>query len=530
MTSQTPTTAAFAELSPEQRQALFDKLRQRKLSQARQPADLLHPATAPRLLALTPAQAACLTRWTPQTRPRLLELVLEGPLPEAALRTALGQLGDRHPALRVRLSPEQKGFVPLDQPIPLHLEVLATDADSADWSTHQRQRLASGTGPGLQAAVALTPHGGRLLLSAHPLLLDADGLLRLAAQWLALAFGVLSPDAIPATDATALARFTHWSSHVLAQKSLELEWLRLKPRTGDEARLADASPQPPLHAALELSADFIQTHGNDGSSIKYWLCEALHRCLSDWLTQPDLLYWFSAPPLRDARFESLPGFFPYFVPVSRLNRDPAPLNQRLPRLYTRFAPVSEQLALSLCQTAGNAPLLHYHWFDAGLADDAPRIRELIHHPAGLLLSPVEIQITERLDGIRLDVHADARRVRLDRIQALLQDLHRQLQQTESTRETIRPGLHEHLRQIWKDLLQKSDIDNDQSFFELGGHSLQVTELKFRIRQQLKLDLPISVLYELATINKLASFIQATQGGPLGWNPATAQDEEEEGTL
>ena len=369
------------------------------------------------------------------------------------------------------------------------------------------------------------------MLACHPLLLDAGSLLLLASQVLALAAATATADSIHTTDSASLNRFTQWSAQVLEQKFLAQEWARLKPRSLDSVArnkpLAGAQPQ---HHSIQLDNDFIQSRVN-GESVKNWIGDALHRCLQGWLAHQEILYWFSAPQLRDEQFETLPGFFPYFVPVTSSEREPLAFNQRLSRLQTRLSPVSEQLSLDLCSKGSDAPMVHYHWFDPAAGDDnGIKVQSVIHHQPGFLLAPFEIQITELLDRICLDVHYDPAHIGLDQVNFLVRDLMVYLREEKETESASRPSLHERLRQIWKDLLQKSEIGDDQSFFELGGHSLQVTELKFRIRQQLKLDVPISVLYELTTINKLANFILATHATGLGWNTANTDEGEEEGVL
>ncbi|NPU92908.1 MAG: hypothetical protein HPY82_13455 [Gammaproteobacteria bacterium] len=533
MTSSTKTTAAFAELSPEQRQALFDKLRQRKLTNARRPATETIDHTGD-TLALGPAQTALLPLLTATTRNRVLELVIEGPLSLTALRAAVALLSDRHSGLRVRFDSDRNAFVTLDQTLPLR--TFASAADSAEALQAACAQLATDQTQALQLACLYAEENvSHLLLACHPLLLDSGSMLFLASQVLALASGNATPDSIHATDSALLNRYTQWSAQVLEQKFLAQEWARLKPRSLDSiARNKPLAGVLPQQQSLHLDNDFIQARVSGGESIKNWMGDAIHRCLQGWLSHQEILYWFSAPQLRDEQFETLPGFFPYFVPVTSNEREPLAFNQRLNRLHTRFSPVSEQLSLDLCTQGSSAPMVHYHWFEAGTGDASPiQVRRVIHHQPGILLSPFEIQITELLDGINLDVHFDPTHIGMDQVNALLRDLMVYLREEKEIEGTSRPSLHERLSQIWKDLLQKTEVGNDQSFFELGGHSLQVTELKFRIKQQLKLDVPISVLYELTTINKLANFILATHATGLGWNTATAansEEDEEEGVL
>jgi len=105
-----------------------------------------------------------------------------------------------------------------------------------------------------------------------------------------------------------------------------------------------------------------------------------------------------------------------------------------------------------------------------------------------------------------------------------------------TQSPLETRLHQQLGEIWQGLLRQTRIAPNQSFFELGGHSLQITELKFRIHQQLKIDIPVAVLYELSTIAQLSAFIIATHGHELTADApqeaaiSAAAEDEEEGTL
>lgn len=540
MTSSTSNTAIFAELSPEQRQALFDKLRQRKLTNARRPVTAAAGDQSHQTMQLSPAQALCSTLLSAQNR--VLELVVTGPLALDAVESSLHQLGQLHTGLCVRFDADTSSFVAHGQPIPFQcISSGSTDDPLLQLEQARQQLLQSSTREHSLQLICLQPDANttHLLLATHPLLLDAYSLLWLANQLLALSINSTSLDTLKATDCAAINSYAHWSAQVLEQKFLGQEWNRLKPKSLEEvARNKPLAGADSRHETLFLANDFIQSRLDEGESVKNWMCDALHRCLSSWLSHQEIMYWFNAPQLRDEQFETLLGFHPYFVPVTSAaqerEKDPTQSTQRINRLQTRFSAVSEQLGLELCAKGSNAPMINYHWFDPGADDAGISVSTVIHHQPGFLLSPFEIHITELLSGINVDVHYDPAHIGLDQVNFLLRDLMVYLREEKETEGTSRPSLHERLGQIWKDLLQKNDIGNDQSFFELGGHSLQVTELKFRIKQQLKLDVPISVLYELTTINKLANFILATHSGGLGWtggnNTASAEEDEEEGVL
>ena len=62
--------------------------------------------------------------------------------------------------------------------------------------------------------------------------------------------------------------------------------------------------------------------------------------------------------------------------------------------------------------------------------------------------------------------------------------------------------------IWADVLQQTQVGLDDNFFALGGHSLLATQVVSRIRQQLRLDVALRVLFDTAD---LSSFAEALQG-------------------
>src|SRR5205823_6312471 len=60
-----------------------------------------------------------------------------------------------------------------------------------------------------------------------------------------------------------------------------------------------------------------------------------------------------------------------------------------------------------------------------------------------------------------------------------------------------------LAEIWSKLLDIDDIDVHENFFELGGHSLMAVRLFAQIERRLGVRLPLSALFENATIAGLA---------------------------
>ncbi|HEY0602653.1 MAG TPA: amino acid adenylation domain-containing protein [Herpetosiphonaceae bacterium] len=75
----------------------------------------------------------------------------------------------------------------------------------------------------------------------------------------------------------------------------------------------------------------------------------------------------------------------------------------------------------------------------------------------------------------------------------------------------RDTLELRLVQIWEELLNISPIDVADNFFDLGGHSLLAVRLMARIRDLLGRQLPLSALFQGATIQDLAALLRQHPG-------------------
>src|ERR1051326_62494 len=71
-----------------------------------------------------------------------------------------------------------------------------------------------------------------------------------------------------------------------------------------------------------------------------------------------------------------------------------------------------------------------------------------------------------------------------------------------------PAVAEVLAGIWAEVLGVEKIGVDDNFFELGGHSLLATQVVSRVREAFRVELPLSELFERATIGELAVVIEA----------------------
>jgi acyl carrier protein len=71
-------------------------------------------------------------------------------------------------------------------------------------------------------------------------------------------------------------------------------------------------------------------------------------------------------------------------------------------------------------------------------------------------------------------------------------------------------MEQQLVDIWAQVLnlESEKIGVDDNFFELGGHSLLATQVISKIRSQLAIDLPQSVLFQAKTIAGTSEIINA----------------------
>ncbi len=73
----------------------------------------------------------------------------------------------------------------------------------------------------------------------------------------------------------------------------------------------------------------------------------------------------------------------------------------------------------------------------------------------------------------------------------------------------RNSVEEKLTVIWADILEKDQnaISIDDFLFELGGQSLNVIRMSSRIHKEFNISIPITVIFELSTIRRIAEYIE-----------------------
>ena len=86
--------------------------------------------------------------------------------------------------------------------------------------------------------------------------------------------------------------------------------------------------------------------------------------------------------------------------------------------------------------------------------------------------------------------------------------------------------------IWSEVLGLKALGVHDNFFDLGGHSLLATRLAARIREVLKIDVPLRSLFETQTLGDLSALIAEREMEQAAWRrleaPATIGQQDEAG--
>jgi amino acid adenylation domain-containing protein len=77
----------------------------------------------------------------------------------------------------------------------------------------------------------------------------------------------------------------------------------------------------------------------------------------------------------------------------------------------------------------------------------------------------------------------------------------------------RDAIEESIAAIWSEILGVEVIGVHDNFFELGGHSLLATRVISAIRQIFKMELPLRILFESATVEQFAAAVSRNEARP-----------------
>ncbi|MFL6236839.1 MAG: amino acid adenylation domain-containing protein, partial [Thermoanaerobaculia bacterium] len=85
----------------------------------------------------------------------------------------------------------------------------------------------------------------------------------------------------------------------------------------------------------------------------------------------------------------------------------------------------------------------------------------------------------------------------------------------------RTDVERRIAAIWSDLLGRERIGRNDSFFDLGGHSLLATRVLSRLRESLRADLSLAVVFERPTLAGLAEAVEEALGSRPAEGPGGA---------
>ncbi|KJE96719.1 aminoadipate-semialdehyde dehydrogenase [Capsaspora owczarzaki ATCC 30864] len=91
--------------------------------------------------------------------------------------------------------------------------------------------------------------------------------------------------------------------------------------------------------------------------------------------------------------------------------------------------------------------------------------------------------------------------------------------------TLTP-LQRELMQLWESVLGRP-VRVDDNFFDVGGHSILATRLTFQLRQALRRELPLNLLYQYPTIRSISSALDAVECDPAALLTDSSREHAEE---
>jgi acyl carrier protein len=88
-------------------------------------------------------------------------------------------------------------------------------------------------------------------------------------------------------------------------------------------------------------------------------------------------------------------------------------------------------------------------------------------------------------------------------------------------------VEEVLAGIWRELLRVEQVGREDDFFELGGHSLLAMRAISRLRELLRVELPVRAFFKEPTLRALSKIVELQRGvqavQEARWLNARAED-------
>ena len=78
--------------------------------------------------------------------------------------------------------------------------------------------------------------------------------------------------------------------------------------------------------------------------------------------------------------------------------------------------------------------------------------------------------------------------------------------------------------IWREVLKVERVGVTDDFFELGGHSLLATQIASRVQKTLQRNVPLRAMFECATVEELARYIESLEDSDISEQKASRLDD------
>ncbi|MBI1853019.1 MAG: amino acid adenylation domain-containing protein, partial [Planctomycetes bacterium] len=183
------------------------------------------------------------------------------------------------------------------------------------------------------------------------------------------------------------------------------------------------------------------------------------------------------------------------------------------------AAVHEAVVLAREDVAGAKRLAAYAVLGAGAAVESGELRRFLSTQVPEFAVPSAIVV---LDAMPRDANGKVDRRALPCPEATRTD-------RDGSSDPPRNPVEEIVAGIWADLFRVAHVGIHESFFELGGHSLLATQLVSRVRDALRVELPIRSLFEEPTVAGLAQRIEAARQSSPAESPKLERSSREKTT-
>jgi amino acid adenylation domain-containing protein/FkbH-like protein/non-ribosomal peptide synthase protein (TIGR01720 family) len=77
----------------------------------------------------------------------------------------------------------------------------------------------------------------------------------------------------------------------------------------------------------------------------------------------------------------------------------------------------------------------------------------------------------------------------------------------------RTEMEQRIADIWRELFEVERVGLDDNFFDLGGHSLLLLRAQLRLRESLRREIPIVILFQYPTVSSLAGYLSGEKSAP-----------------